>query len=69
MNAITLRLTADNVTRELHCGDMFVGEEEFGPVVHVRLTRDGFDNARVTTDRDTDILGLPQTVTVYREES
>lgn len=66
---LTVKLTPTNLTTALRKGDVFVGED-LAPVDHVRLTRDGFENAYVYfTDGDNDILGLPSTVTVERKPS
>jgi len=65
----TLRLTAANFADELPglVGWTVEGGEELGPIVSGRVTWDGFDNARITGELDSDILGLPQTITVTRD--
>ena len=64
----TLRLTAENVIEKLLPGDSFADDASLAPVKSVRLTRDGFDNAMVYfLDGSSDILGLPQTVKVTRD--
>lgn len=66
MRELTLRLTADNAGRHLKRGDLIVGGEDLGKVVHARITRDGNDNLMVYGEKGRDVLGLPSTVTVKR---
>lgn len=66
----TLRLTVDNITTALLAGDRFADDPAFGTVRSVRVTRDGYGNAMVyNTDGWSDVLGLPQTVTIIRDET
>lgn len=65
-NLITVRLTADNIDTAFRPGDTFTDDPGFGVVRSARLTRDGYDNAKIYTDRDSDILGLPSTVRITR---
>jgi hypothetical protein len=60
---ITLRLTDDNVESALKIGDAFTDDPEFGVILSVRVITAG---AKIFTDRDSDTLGLPQTVRVSR---
>lgn len=65
----TVRLTVDNVTDELLPGDRFADDPAFGTVRHVRVTHDGYGNAMIyNTDGWSDVFGLPQTVTIIRED-
>lgn len=59
-----IRLTAENIDTVDLTGKVIEGAEDLGPVVHTRLTRDGFDNARITGENGWDILGLPSTINV-----
>lgn len=66
MAQITVRLTAENVEKELKPGDRFVDDPDFGTVTNVWLVHGG-TAAKVFTDRGKpDILGLPQTVKLER---
>lgn len=63
----TVRATVDNVTTVIQPGDRFVDDPAFGTVRSVRLTRDGFGNAKIyNTDDWSDVLGLPQTLKITR---
>ena len=62
----SVRLTRDNVETELRAGDVFTDDPEFGKVRSVRVDRTGRPVAYVTTDRERDALGLPQTVQITR---
>lgn len=63
-----IRLTADNVAEvaPLLVGWMIDGAEDLGPIRNVRVTWDGYHNAKVVGERGSDVLGLPSTVTAYR---
>jgi hypothetical protein len=61
----TIRLTVDNLD-ELREGDVIIDGEDLGPVRSVRLTNDGYGNARVYCVNGDDILGLPSTIEVDR---
>lgn len=63
-----VRLTAENVATEgpQLTGWLVDGAEDLGPMEVVRLTRDGYDNAKLVGDRGSDVLGLPSTITAYR---
>lgn len=63
---IEIRVTKDNVDTAFRRGDVIVGAEDLGPVLHVRLTRNGFADTMVYGELGTDILGLPSTVQVRR---
>jgi hypothetical protein len=62
-----VRLTADNLSETDLTGWTISGGEDLGPVSNVRLTHDGLDNASITGDDGRDVLGLPCTITVYRD--
>ena len=63
-----VRLTADNIDLEgtRLIGWLLDGAEDLGEVTFVRLTHDGYDNARIIGTRGRDVLGLPSTVTAYK---
>lgn len=63
---LTLRLTTDNIAELLLPGDVFTDDPEFGRVVSARADRTGRPVGYVTTDRERDWLGLPQTVKITR---
>lgn len=63
---LTLRLTTDNIAELLLPGDVFTDDPEFGKVVSARADRTGRSQGFVTTDRERDVLGLPQTVRITR---
>lgn len=62
-----VRLTADTLADADLTGWTISGGEDLGPVRSIRLTRDGFDNAMIVGERSRDVLGLPCTVTAYRD--
>lgn len=66
---LTVRLTPTNITTALRAGDVILGDDTLtAPVKTVRLSHDGFENARIVwEDGQRDTLGLPSTVTVDRK--
>ena len=66
IETLTLRLTTDNLADTLLPGDVFTDDPEFGKVVSARADRTGRPVGYVTTDRERDVIGLPQTVKITR---
>lgn len=62
----SVRLTVDNIADALLPGDVFTDDPEFGKVVSARADRTGRSQGYVTTDRERDVIGLPQTVNITR---
>lgn len=66
LETITFRLTKDNLD-DLHAGDVFVEDREFGPVRSARMGVHSDDYAMISsTTGMRDAFGIPQTVTVER---
>lgn len=67
----TVRLTVDNISDELLPGDRFADDPAFGTIRSARAGRgSNTGNGRIfNTDGWSDVIGLPQTVTIIRDET